>query len=53
MTVMLRSLGIPARYATGFLPGEFNDVGGDYIVRQSDAHAWVEVSFRGLRMDHF
>jgi hypothetical protein len=45
MTVMLRSLGIPARYATGFLPGEYNDVGGDYIIRQSDAHAWVEVYF--------
>lgn len=45
MTVMLRSLGIPARYATGFLPGEYNDVGGDYIIRQSDAHTWVEVYF--------
>lgn len=45
MTIMLRTLGIPARYATGFLPGEFNDVGGDYIVRESDAHAWVEVYF--------
>lgn len=47
MTVMLRSIGIPARYVTGFLPGEYNDVGGDYIVRQSDAHAWVEVYFPG------
>jgi protein-glutamine gamma-glutamyltransferase len=47
MTVMLRSLGIPTRYATGFLPGEFNDVGGDYIVRASDAHAWVEAYFPG------
>ena len=37
--------GIPARYVTGFLPGEYNDVGGDYIVRESDAHAWVEVYF--------
>jgi hypothetical protein len=45
MTVMLRSVGIPARYATGFLAGEYNDVGGDYIVRESDAHAWVEVYF--------
>ena len=45
MTIMLRSIGIPARYATGFLPGEFNDVGGDYIIRESDAHAWVEVYF--------
>ncbi|HEX4076935.1 MAG TPA: DUF3488 and transglutaminase-like domain-containing protein, partial [Candidatus Acidoferrales bacterium] len=47
MTIMLRSIGIPARYTTGFLPGEFNDVGGDYIIRESDAHAWVEVYFPG------
>ena len=47
MTVMLRSLDIPARYVGGFLPGEFNDVGGDYIVRESDAHTWVEVYFPG------
>ena len=40
-------VGIPARYVTGFLPGEYNDVGGDYIVRASDAHAWVEVYFPG------
>ena len=45
MTMMLRSIGIPARYATGFLPGEYNDVAGDYIIRESDAHAWVEVYF--------
>jgi len=45
MTVMLRGIGIPARYVTGFLAGEYNDVGGDYIVRESDAHAWVEVFF--------
>lgn len=45
MAIMLREIGIPSRYATGFLPGEFNDVGGDYIIRASDAHAWVEVYF--------
>ncbi|MGP8157348.1 MAG: DUF3488 and DUF4129 domain-containing transglutaminase family protein [Candidatus Acidiferrales bacterium] len=45
MTVMLRVIGIPARYVAGFLPGEYNDVGGDYIVRESDAHTWVEVYF--------
>lgn len=45
MTVMLRSVGIPARYVTGFLPGQYNDLGGDYIIRQSDAHSWVEVYF--------
>jgi transglutaminase-like putative cysteine protease len=47
MTVMLRTLGIPARYVNGFLPGEYNDVAGDYIVRASDAHSWVEVYFPG------
>ena len=47
MVVMLRAEGIPARYITGFLPGEYNDVGGDYIVRESDAHAWVEAYFPG------
>jgi hypothetical protein len=45
MTVMLRAEGVPARYVTGFSPGEYNDVGGDYIIRESDAHAWVEVYF--------
>src|SRR5271169_3237612 len=47
MTVMLRDLGIPTRYVGGFLPGEYNDVGGDWIVRASDAHTWVEVFFPG------
>ncbi len=45
MTVMLRTLDIPARYVNGFLPGEYNEIGEDYIVRASDAHSWVEVYF--------
>lgn len=47
MTIMLRTLGIPSREVNGFLPGEYNDVGGDYIVRASDAHSWVEAYFPG------
>jgi protein-glutamine gamma-glutamyltransferase len=47
MAVMLRTLGIPSRAVNGFLPGEFNDVAGDYIVRESDAHSWVEAYFPG------
>jgi hypothetical protein len=47
MAVMLRALGIPSRMVNGFLPGEYNDVGEDYIVRASDAHSWVEVYFPG------
>jgi protein-glutamine gamma-glutamyltransferase len=47
MAVLLRASGVPARYVTGFLPGEYNDLAGDYIVRASDAHSWVEVYFPG------
>src|SRR5215472_2251898 len=47
MAIMLRTLGIPSREVNGFLPGEYNDLGGDYIVRASDAHSWVEVYFPG------
>jgi transglutaminase-like putative cysteine protease len=42
MVLMLRSQGIPARLATGFLGGEYNPFEGYYIVRDSNAHAWVE-----------
>lgn len=45
MAVMLRTQGIPARVATGFQTGYFNDVSGLYVVRASDAHAWVEAWF--------
>jgi protein-glutamine gamma-glutamyltransferase len=48
MSVMLRTLRIPSREVNGFLPGEYNDVGGDYIVRGSDAHSWVEAYFPGV-----
>jgi transglutaminase-like putative cysteine protease len=45
MTILLRTLGIPSREVNGFLPGEYNNLAGDYIVRASDAHSWVEVYF--------
>src|SRR5713226_8111865 len=47
MTILLRTLEIPAREVNGFLPGEYNDLADDYIVRASDAHSWVEVYFPG------
>jgi transglutaminase-like putative cysteine protease len=62
--ILLRILGIPARYAVGYAEGEiqgeidenitgipstaldgFVDVGGTYVVRQRDSHAWPEVFF--------
>ncbi|MFL5982894.1 MAG: transglutaminaseTgpA domain-containing protein [Gaiellaceae bacterium] len=44
MAVMLRTLGIPARVAVGFVPGHYRD--DRWIVTDHDAHAWVEVWFR-------
>lgn len=42
MVLMLRSQGIPARLVTGYLGGEYNPFEGYFLVRQSNAHAWVE-----------
>lgn len=48
MAVMLRTAGIPSRLVTGFQSGYFNSVSGLYVVRGSDAHAWVEGYIDGL-----
>jgi len=48
MVLMLRSQGIPSRLATGFLGAEFNPIEGYFIVRQSNAHAWVEAWIEGV-----
>jgi transglutaminase-like putative cysteine protease len=45
MAVMLRAVGIPARLVNGFLQGQYNEISGQYTVRASDAHTWVEVYF--------
>jgi hypothetical protein len=42
LALMLRALGIPSRNVTGFVGGEYNQFGGYYGLRQSDAHSWVE-----------
>lgn len=45
MTVLLREMGIPARVAVGFVPGEIDPLTGRYLVRANDAHSWTEVWF--------
>jgi len=47
MTVMLRTAGIPARLATGFQSGVYNPITDFWLVRASDAHAWVEAWIPG------
>lgn len=47
MVVLLRAVGIPARYVTGYTPGKVHPFTGLLEIRNSDAHAWVEVFFPG------
>jgi transglutaminase-like putative cysteine protease len=47
MVVMLRSIGIPARFVVGYGSGAYNSITGYYEVHANDAHAWVEVFFPG------
>lgn len=42
LTLMLRSVNIPARVVVGYRGGDFNVVGQFYQVRQLHAHSWVE-----------
>ena len=42
MAVLLRCLDVPARVVTGFSGGEWNEYGEFYVIRQRNAHAWVE-----------
>jgi len=46
LVVMSRSLGIPARLAIGFLPGE-RGADGESVITGGDAHAWPELYFAG------
>ena len=47
MALMLRMIGIPARVASGFSPGTSTG-SGTYVVRDFDAHSWVEVYFNDI-----
>jgi len=45
--LLMRIAGIPSRIVAGYLGGEYNPISDDYVVRQSDAHAWAEVWIDG------
>ncbi len=47
MAIMLRTQGIPTRVVNGFQQGEYNETADVYVVRQREAHSWVEVYFPG------
>ena len=43
MVMMCRAVGVPARLVNGYHGGDFNSVGGYYVIRQKFAHSWVQV----------
>jgi transglutaminase-like putative cysteine protease len=53
MVVMLRSLGVPARWVRGYAGGEFDAERGVYVVRENVAHSWPEVYFPGFGWERF
>ncbi len=53
LAVMLRSLGIPAREAVGYVPGGYDPITDLYQVHANDAHAWVQVWFPGYGWQSF
>jgi transglutaminase-like putative cysteine protease len=53
LVVLARSAGIPARLATGFVPGKRDPLSGEFVVRERDAHAWAEAYFAGIGWQPF
>jgi hypothetical protein len=45
MVVMLREVGVPARLVEGFTTGSYDMASNSFVVREQDAHAWVEAYF--------
>ena len=43
LCALCQSVGVDARIVTGFLARDFQSTAARYIVRESDAHAWVEI----------
>jgi transglutaminase-like putative cysteine protease len=48
MTVLARAAGLPTRLVTGYRTGSYDYVNERFIVREENAHAWVEVYFSGV-----
>jgi transglutaminase-like putative cysteine protease len=53
LVVLARIAGVPARLATGFVPGHRDAITGQFVVRERDAHAWAEIYFPGVGWQPF
>ncbi|MBI4283707.1 MAG: transglutaminase domain-containing protein, partial [Chloroflexi bacterium] len=47
MTVMLRSVGVPTRFSSGYSPGEWDATSSTATLRAKNRHTWPEVYFPG------
>jgi transglutaminase-like putative cysteine protease len=45
MVVLARSAGIPSRFVSGYSPGSYDAPNAQYVVRELNAHSWVEIYF--------
>jgi protein-glutamine gamma-glutamyltransferase len=53
MALLLRMGGVPARVATGFTSGSLDEKTREWVVRDLDAHSWVEVYYGGIGWETF
>jgi transglutaminase-like putative cysteine protease len=53
MALMARSLGMPARIASGMINGEYDPTHHDYVVRGTSLHVWTQVYFPGYGWINF
>ncbi len=53
LAIMLRLNNIPARIVVGYYGGSYNKIGGYYIIREANAHTWVEMNLHNywIRID--
>jgi transglutaminase-like putative cysteine protease len=45
--VFMRAAGVPTRVVTGYVGGHYNKLGGYWLLKHKDAHAWTEVWVEG------
>ena len=48
MALLMRMGGVPSRVSTGFTSGSYDRKAREYVVRDVDAHSWVEVWYPGI-----
>ena len=45
MVVLARAIDVPARFVSGYSPGTYDAPNAQYVIRELNAHSWVEVYF--------